>query len=243
VYSAEQAFNCEEAAMEIDERSTAAKIRDAAIECYATEGIAGTTSRKVAALADVSPGSVINHFGSMDGLRQACDRHLITVTRDRKQQAMAAGPNLDILSALREGGQPHLMAYLAEVLTDNSPAVAELIDGMIADAEVYLSQGVETGMLQPSADPHGRAVILVLWNLGLLVMHHHLDRLLGADLTDPDFGSSPNIANYLTPILEIYGDGVFTPEFVANAREAMAAMADDPATTDSLREDAKGTSP
>ena len=228
--------------MEIEERSTAAKIRDAAIECFAAEGIAGTTARKVAAVAGVSPGSVINHFGSMDGLRQACDRYLIAITKDRKEQAMAAGPNLDILAALREGGPPHLMAYLAEVLTDNSRAVSELVDGMIADAEIYLSQGVESGMLQPSADPHGRAVIMVLWNLGLLVMHHHLDRLLGADLTDPDFGSSPAIANYLTPIMEIYGDGVFTAEFMANAQEAMAALADGAARTDSQHEDAKGTS-
>lgn len=227
--------------MEIEERSTAARIRDAAIECFATEGIKGATARKVAALADVSAGSVINHFGSMEGLRQACDRHLLAVTRDRKQQAMAAGPNFDILSALRVEGNPHLLAYLAAVLTDDAPAVSELVDGMVADAEIYLAQGVESGMLKPSGDPHGRAVIMVLWNLGLLVMHHHLNRLLGADLVDPEFGSSPAIANYLTPIMELYGEGVFTAEFMENARTAMAALAEHPDTTDSP-DDTKGTS-
>ncbi len=226
--------------MEIDERSTAARIRDAAIECFATEGIRGTTARKVAALADVSPGSVINHFGSMDGLRQACDRHLLAVTRDRKQKAMAEGPNFDILAAIRVEGHPQLLAYLAAVLTDDAPGVSELVDGMVADAEIYLAQGVESGMLRPSADPHGRAVIMVLWNLGLLVMHRHLDRLLGADLVDPQFGSSPAIANYLTPIMELYGEGVFTPEFMENARTAMAALAERP-TTDST-DATKGTS-
>lgn len=226
--------------MEIEERSTAAKIRDAAIECFATEGINGTTARKVAALAGVSPGSVINHFGSMEGLRQACDRYLLTVTRDRKQEAMAAGPNFDILSALRVEGNAHLLAYLAVVLSDEAPAVAELVDEMVADAEAYLAQGVETGMLKPSADPHGRAVIMVLWNLGLLVMHHHLERLLGADLVDPEFGSSPAIANYLAPIMELYGDGVFTPEFMENARIAMATLAERADTSGSS--DTKGTS-
>jgi AcrR family transcriptional regulator len=219
--------------VDIEERSTAARIRDAAIECFATEGITGTTARKVAALAGVSPGSIINHFGSMDGLRRACDRYLVTFIRERKQQAMAAGPNLDILAALREGGPPHLMAYLAEVLTDDSAAVAELVDGMIADAELYLAQGVESGMLQPSADPYGRAVIMVLWSLGLLVMHHHVQRLLGTDMTDPDFASSPAIGNYLTPIMEIYGAGVFTTEFMATARDSMAALAGGTLRTDS----------
>lgn len=214
--------------MEIEERSTAARIRDAAVECFATEGITGTTARKVAEIAGVSPGSVINHFGSMDGLRQACDSHLLAVIRERKHQAMAAGPNFDILAALRTGNQPHLMAYLAEVLSDGSPAVTELVDEMVSDAEAYLSEGVETGMLQRSADPRGRAVVLVLWNLGLLVMHQHLERLLGADLTDPDFATNPAIANYLTPIMEIYGNGVFTPEFMENARTAMASIAEHP---------------
>lgn len=225
--------------MKIEERSTAARIRDAAIECIATEGITGTTARKVAALANVSPGSVINHFGSMEGLRQACDSHLLAVTRDRKHEAMATGPSLDILSALRVEGNPHLLAYLATVLTDDAPAVAELVDGMVADAEIYLAQGVESGMLKPSADPRGRAVILVLWNLGLLVMHRHLDRLLGTDLIDPGFGNSPAIANYLTPIFELYGDGVFTPEFTDNARTALAALAERPTGSP---DDSKGTS-
>ncbi len=219
--------------MEIEERSTAARIRDAAIECFGTEGIAGTTARKVAALSGVSPGSVINHFGSMDGLRQACDRHVLAVTRDRKQQAMAAGPNFDILDAIRAAGNPHLLGYLAAVLTDDAPAVAELVDAMVADAEIYLAQGVDSGMLKATADPHGRAVILVLWNLGLLVMHHHLNRLLGADLTNPDFGTSPEIANYLTPIMELYGDGVFTADFIQNARAAMATLAERPNLRDS----------
>ena len=82
---------------------------------------------------------------------------------------------------------------------------------------------------------------MVLWNLGLLVMHHHLNRLLGADLVDPDFGSSPAIANYLAPIMELYGDGVFTAEFMENARTAMAGLAERRDTTDST-EDTKGTS-
>lgn len=222
--------------MEIEERSTAAKIRDAAIECFATQGINGTTARKVAAIAGVSPGSVINHFGSMEGLREACDRYLLSVTRDRKERAMTAGPNLDVLASLREGTHPHLMAYLAEVLGDDSPSVAELVDEMVADAEGYLAQGIESGLLQPSADPRGRAVIMVIWTLGLLSMHHHLSRLLGVDLTDTDFASSPAIGNYITPIMEIYGNGVFTAEFMESTREAMSALAEHGIAKDSSEE-------
>jgi AcrR family transcriptional regulator len=213
-----------------DDRSTRAKIRDAAIASFAEYGIGDTTARKVAAAAGVSPGSVIHHFGSMEGLRAACDQHLLEVVKREKTAAMSAGANLDILGTLRTSSSPNLMAYLARVLTDDSPAVTRLIDDFVTDAEVYLQEGVDAGMLEPTADTHGRAVIMTLWNLGSLVLYHHLHRLLGVDLTDPDFTSEPSVANYLAPIMEIYGGGVFTEAFMENARTALADLEESPNT-------------
>ena len=45
-----------------------ARIRDAAIECFARQGFA-VSVRAIAAHAGVSPGLVIHHFGSKAGLR------------------------------------------------------------------------------------------------------------------------------------------------------------------------------
>ena len=50
------------------DRTAKARIRDAAIECYAFHGD-DCTARMVAEKAGVSPGLVIHHFGSMEGLR------------------------------------------------------------------------------------------------------------------------------------------------------------------------------
>ena len=52
------------------------------------------------------------------------------------------------------------MAYLAAVLVDDSPIVADLVDELVADAEGYLEYGGETGLVKPSADPRGRAADL-----------------------------------------------------------------------------------
>jgi AcrR family transcriptional regulator len=208
-----------------DDRTTKARIRDAAISVFAECGVAETTARKVANAAGVSPGLVIHHFGSMDGLRTECDEHVTAVIRHYKQDAMAEGPNLDILAALRRPESGPLMGYLAQVLTDDSAAMAKLVDGLVNDAEGYIQQGVESGILRPSDDPRGRAVVLTIWGLGALVLHEHLDRLLGVDLTDPDVLRDPSFGAYAGPTYEIYGDGLFTPEFFEDARESFASIA------------------
>ncbi len=209
----------------MDDRTTRARIRDAAIECFAEYGVAATTARKVAEAAGVSPGLVIHHFGSMDGLRSACDEHVAAVIRQFKQESMSAGPNLDVLAVLRNRDVGPLMGYLARVLADDSVTIAKLVDDLVDDAESYIQQGVESGMLRPTADARGRAVVLAIWGLGALVLHEHLERLLGVDLTDPEVLTNPSIAAYAGPIYEIYGGGVFTEAFAARTQEALVGMA------------------
>jgi AcrR family transcriptional regulator len=209
-----------------DDRSTRARIRDAAIDCVAANGLAETTVRKVAEAAGVSPGSVIHHFGSMEGLRAACDEFVAATIRSYKRSAMTSGPGIDVLAALRDTNMGPLIGYLAAVLADDSPAVAKLVDDLVDDAEGYLQDGVDAGMLRPSADPRGRAVVLTMWNLGALVLHHHLARLIGLDLTDPELGTNPNLAAYAGPVYEVYGEGVMTETFAANINRVFSQSTD-----------------
>lgn len=196
-----------------DDRSTAARIRDAAIELFGEAGVAATSVRAIAAAAGVSPALVIHHFGSKDQLRVACDEHVAATIRENKTAAMAQGASLDPTAALRDasdGGT--LFRYLARTLVDGSPHVAELVDELVSDAVEYMELGVEQGMLQPTDDPHGRAAVLTVWSLGALVLHEHLQRLTGADLASPD---PPALLGYIRPAMELLAGGIMT--------EAMAA--------------------
>ena len=206
-----------------DDRTTRARIRDAAIECFAEYGVGDTTVRKIAATAGVSPGLVMHHFGSMDGLRLACDEHVARVIRQYKEDALSSGPQLDLLAALRDFDSGPMIGYLARVLTDDSAAVAKLVDDLVSDAEVYLEHGVESGMLQPTDDPHARATVIALWSLGALVMHHHMKRLLGVDLTNPDITADPAFLNYVRPLMEIMGSGIYTEGFATQVKEALGS--------------------
>jgi AcrR family transcriptional regulator len=210
-----------------DDRTTRARIRDVAIACFADAGVAATTVRTIATAADVSPALVIHHFGSKDGLRSACDEHVAALIRERKSTAMAQGTGLDPLAALRAQQEgPPVLRYLARTLVDGAPHVADLVDEMVADAVGYMQQGVDTGILRPSDDPHGRAAILTIWSLGAVVLHEHLERLIGVDVTADLAGV--DISAYALPALEILGDGLMTPEMVARLR---ATLADEQART------------
>ncbi len=209
-----------------DDRTTKARIRDAAIECVATYGVAATTVRKVAEAADVAPGSVIHHFGSMEELRFACDTYIAASIREYKRSAIAQGSGVDLTAAIQNSDIGSMGGYLAQVLAEDSPTVAKLVDDLVGDAEVYMEQAVETGMARPTDDPRGRAAILMLWSLGALVMHKHMQRLLGFDITDPESAASPALGAYAAPAYEILGEGIFTPSFSDKAREAFSAMSE-----------------
>jgi AcrR family transcriptional regulator len=216
----------------VDDRTTRARIRDAAIETFAAEGIAGTTARKVAARAGVSPGLVIHHFGSMEGLRTACDEHVAAVIREEKRRYIQAGAGLDPLAALRQATAGPMLAYLANVLTDDSPAVAALVDELVADAQEYIDEGVRSGFLKPTADSRARATVLTMWTLGALVLNTHLDRILGVDLRDPGFADDPATPAYVAAATELLSRGIFTESFADQVQVALDAAASAAPTTD-----------
>lgn len=203
-----------------DDRSTRARIRDAAIRCVADQGAAATTVRAVARLAEVSPGSVIHHFGSAEGLRVACDHHVAAQLRARKDAAVRQGAELDPLAALRDPEQGHLLHYLAARLHDPSDEVRGLIAEIVDDAEANLALAVERGIARASDHPRDRAAVLVAWSLGALALHDVLAEVLGGDVLDAatDAGS---VTTYLRGALDILGHGVLDPAYADQLRAAV----------------------
>jgi len=205
-----------------DDRTARARIRDAALACFAEAGFKATTVRAVAERAGVSPALVMHHYGSKERLRAACDAFVTGFVRARKIEAMAAGPGLDPLSLLRDDDDRlPLLAYLARALGEGSAAVAGLVDEMIADAEEILAVGVASGTVRPLDHPRGVAAVLTLWSLGALVLHDHVRRALGSDLTG-SMSSVSQSAGYTVPAMEILTRGLLAPGMY----ERMAAEAD-----------------
>lgn len=197
------------------ETSGAEKILAAALELFAERGVDATSVRAVAERAGVSPALVIHHHGSKQSLRAACDELVVVTIRERKTTAMS-DPGLDPVAALREwDGGSVLLRYLARTLADGTPAVAGLVDRLVADAVAYSAAGVASGLLRPTEHPHERAAVLTLWSLGALVLREHGQRLLGVDLAGDPRGFGP----YATAAAELLTGGLISEGLADRMRQ------------------------
>ncbi|HWJ85443.1 MAG TPA: TetR family transcriptional regulator [Cellulomonas sp.] len=70
-------------------------IVEACLDVIAEHGVAGASSRRIAAAADVPLGSVTYHFESMDALLQAAFERFATEVSDRFEVRMAAASSLE----------------------------------------------------------------------------------------------------------------------------------------------------
>lgn len=203
------------------DRTARARIRDAAIVRFAEHGMAAANLKDIAADAGVSTPLVLHHFGSKDGLRAACDEYVASVIKEQKTRAMAAGKSLDPFQAVRQAyeGRP-IIRYMARAVADGSPHVDRLIDEMVEDSLVYMAEGVDKGLLKPAENPRERAALLCLWQLGALVLHEHVKRLLDVDLIDNTDGSVLKWARITSDVLS---RGVLDETVYDQWRDAMRA--------------------
>jgi AcrR family transcriptional regulator len=203
-----------------DDRTARARIRDAAITCFAQDGVPGTSVREIARAAGVSPGLVIHHFGSKEALRAACDDHVCALIMDRKSDAIAQGSAMDPLAVARRlTDGPPVVRYLARTLVDGSPAVAALVDHLVANGEQLVQQSIAAGLMLPADDEFARSAVITVWSLGALVLHQHLDRLLDVDLIDDVVGST----RYLRAVVDVLASPAFTQLFRDRLLAGLAA--------------------
>jgi AcrR family transcriptional regulator len=156
-----------------------ARIRDAALEQFAEHGFEGTTIRGIAQAAGVSAGLVQHHFGSKEGLRQACDDAVLELVR-RKIAATQDGEitNPSFLAALYAAGAP-LVRYLARAAVDRSSAAAALLDEIVSGSEVFLTATWPERFPPGSQRTRDAAAVLVAQGAGTIVLHEHLARQMG----------------------------------------------------------------
>ncbi|WP_281280945.1 TetR/AcrR family transcriptional regulator [Actinocorallia herbida] len=196
-----------------------ARIRDAALAEFARHGVKGTTVRGVAEAAGVSAGLVQHHFGTKEGLREACDSYALETVRRVKREAFESGMGDPGFMATAVAAGLPIQRYLARALVDGSPAAARLFDDAVAFSEQLLGGGAP-GMAEPSTeDLHAYAAVMTAMNFGQMVLHEHLSRALGVDTLSTDGYRKVALA-----MLDINDDRLMSPELVAHARAALRGL-------------------
>ncbi|OBF54430.1 TetR/AcrR family transcriptional regulator [Mycolicibacterium monacense] len=195
------------------DRTTLARIRDAAIEQFGRHGF-GVGVRTIAESAGVSPALVIHHFGSKDGLRKACDEYVAEVIRSDKSASIQSNDPATWLAQIAEiESYAPLMAYLVRSLQSGGDLARAFWRRMIDNVEQYLDEGVRAGTVKPSHDPRGRARFLAMASGGgfLLYLQMHEDptdlRRVLRDYSD----------DMVLPALEIYTNGLMADSTMYDA--------------------------
>jgi TetR/AcrR family transcriptional regulator, regulator of cefoperazone and chloramphenicol sensitivity len=196
-----------------DDLTTTARIRDAAIDLFGREGFT-VGVRAIATAAGVSPGLVIHHFGSKEGLRKACDDYVAAVIRESKSETIQSSDPATWLSQMAEiEGYAPLMAYLVRTLQSGGDLAKALWQNMIENTEQFMEEGVRAGTIKPSHDPKARARFMAMAGGGTLLLYlqmHDTPTDLRAVLRDYS-------EDMVLPALELYTNGLMADSTMYDA--------------------------
>ncbi|MGW4364205.1 TetR family transcriptional regulator [Nocardia takedensis] len=196
--------------------STAARIRDAAIDVFGEHGFQ-VGVRAIAAAAGVSPGLVNHHFGSKDGLRAVCDERVLEIIRVEKGKAIGKPGPAGMLDALAEiEVYAPIVAYMLRSFQAGGALAASLLEHMIDDAEKYMQDAVAAGKIKPSRDPAARARYIVLCHVGAMNLHLQLRPPRAGKIDYREVVRE--LAEQTTfPALELYTQGMLTDPSLLDA--------------------------
>lgn len=198
-----------------DDLSTRARIRDTAIEYFGREGF-DVSLRSIAKHAGVSGGLIIHHFGSKDGLRQACDDRVTQVIREVTENRVPSDATANrlvqsLLSDVETVEQyGWLLAYVLRSFQVGGDFTRAMFDAIVADSCSYLERAEAAGLVKPSRDRERRARWMVTTRIGAILV------LLNLREGEIDFGVLARewTEDLLLPALELYTEGLFADSSV-----------------------------
>lgn len=196
-----------------DDLKTKAVIRDEALRLYAEHGPAAVTVRQLAAAAGVSPGLVVHHFGSKQGLQEAVDAHvarafdamLDDVASVEWGEGMGASISDAVLRRLPAGSP--VPAYLRRLLLEGSPAGTELFKHLYGVSRAWMDQMANAGLLRGSENVAMRTAFLLVNDLAVLLLREQLTEVLGVDPL-----SGAGLTRWAEEVFAVYRDGIFASE-------------------------------
>ncbi|WP_315913561.1 helix-turn-helix domain-containing protein [Arthrobacter sp. lap29] len=192
-------------------------IRNAALRMFAERGHDAVTVREIATGAGVSPGLVVHHFGSKDGLRAAVDAHatesfdavFAEFGAEDLAQVLASGETTtSVAEAFARAFPPGspLPAYLRRLLLTNDPAGAAIFGRWYAVTRRVLDAMVELGAAAPGEDPAVQAAFLLVNDLAVILLRDQIATAIGEDPLAP-----AGIERWTRTAAAVYANGAFPP--------------------------------
>ncbi|MFG2523496.1 TetR/AcrR family transcriptional regulator [Streptomyces sp. NPDC048527] len=196
-----------------DDRTARAVIRDEALHLFAAHDPQTVTVRQVATAAGVSPGLVVHHFGTKDGLRQEVDQHVVATFEAMLGELTGEGGS-ELLdpggaNSLSEAFLRYLPAdsplpgYLRRLLLSDSDAGRTLFRRLFELSEAALDGLVAAGVAVAGQDRTARTAFLLANDLAVFLLRDRLAEVLGVDPLSAD-----GMSRWAPEMLSIYAGGL-----------------------------------
>lgn len=107
----------------------------AALELFGGRGFEGTSTRQIAARANVNIASIAYHFGGKEGLRNACADFIVDTIRDAAARAFPAAGEDPVTSGDAESAakQMHLALDTMAVFTTSRPEMSPIVQFILRE--------------------------------------------------------------------------------------------------------------
>ena len=197
----------------VDDLTATARIRDSAIEQFGEHGF-DVGLRAIATAAGVSAALVIHHFGSKDGLREACDTHVFDELLKFKEEALEKGHADPGFVPTFDARQLLFRRYLGRAMIDGSEAAAAQFVEIVDSTERYFA---EAGLDVP--DPRGVGAALAAMTGGLMILQDHVARALGEEP-----GTHEAMLRMMTAAGYIFTHPLAGSDLLDKAREVLSRM-------------------
>lgn len=182
-----------------------ARIRDAAISCFAEEGF-DASFRTIAQRAGVSPGLITHHFGSKAALRAECDAEVLRHYQALKTDSLADPSGYLLQNLSGPSAAAPLVVYLLRAIHAGGQPAREFLEHLIDSAREVMKVSVATGVVRPSRDEEARLRYLTYQTMGALLIQF----LTTPGVTPDEFVAAAQTGQHeqILPALELFTEGL-----------------------------------
>lgn len=166
-----------------DDLTAKARIRNAALELYATYGEDATSMRTIADAAKVTVGLIVHHFATKDGLREAVEQHVVDMFAAAIDDVPGDTPPVDVGAARDESvarmlaAYPAVVGYLRRAVLDQTGyrgRMLELLTNLAAEQVTTLRNA---GVASTAQRDSSQVIRLMVRQLGQLFLQPMVDSM------------------------------------------------------------------
>lgn len=170
------------------------RILTVALALFGERGVAATSLREVARVAEVAPGLVVHHFGGKEGLHGCVDDHVVDLFRQALDSVPLSGSTAEVAAARDDAitrmfeANPEAIDYLRRVVVTPDPGDEGLARKLIEETVTQTRTLREHGIARSRVPVEEQAVTVLVGQLGHRLLQPTLSRMWaisGADSAVP----------------------------------------------------------